>query len=188
MHLWNHWHMKRMEGRDANRKLTSCRTPHPCCFKCNPKWFISILWFPWGKAGSNLTCPILQLILGQIRVALNLKIPAVQLDNCSIFYMAQDLRHRLICVTLAAEGPEYQPQKVKTNQITHQLSDRLPSFHTHLRPSIKFSSSILTSYYWCIQVSGRQSKAIRRWIQNIFAFPGISPVVKDKQRESLNYA
>lgn len=150
--LWNHWHVKRVTGRDTNRKLKSCRTPHPCCLKRNPEMFISILYFPWEKAASNLTCPILQLILGQIRVALHLKIPAVQLDNGPIFYMAQDLRDWLICVTLTAERPEYQPWVVTTNRVTHQLHDRLPSFHTHLRPSINFWSCILTSYYWGAQI------------------------------------
>ncbi|KAK4828755.1 hypothetical protein QYF61_000746, partial [Mycteria americana] len=45
-----------------------------------------------------------QLILWQIRVALNLEIPAVQLDDGPIFYMAQDLGYWLICVTLTAES------------------------------------------------------------------------------------
>lgn len=77
--------------------------PHPCILLCNPKILLSILQSTWEKEGSNLTCPILQLILWQIRITLNLEIPAVQLDNGPIFYMAQDLGHWLICVTLAAE-------------------------------------------------------------------------------------
>lgn len=84
--------------------------------------FLSILQPLWEKGGANLTCPILQLILWQIRIALNLKIPAVQLDNGPIFYMAQDLGHWLICITLTAE---YQPWIVKAKKVTHQLP---PSF------------------------------------------------------------
>lgn len=58
---------------------------------------------PKGRT-SNLTHAIFKFFWWQVRVSLHMEVPAVQLYNSSIFYLAQDLRNRLIGVALRTES------------------------------------------------------------------------------------